>query len=76
MKCKFTTVVPGMKAQHAIITEVCRLSRGHDGAFDEAVARLREEYDSLFREGVPNPMEVHLVLSVVRHGWMVPEKED
>lgn len=38
------TEVPGIKAQHAIITDECRAGRGEEGAIDEALARIRAEY--------------------------------
>lgn len=31
----------------AFITPTCVTNRGRDGAWDEAVARLREEYDAV-----------------------------
>lgn len=36
--------LPGIKAQHAIITDTCRQNRGDEGAIDEALARLKQEY--------------------------------
>lgn len=33
-----------MKAKHAIITDECRTNRGDEGAIDEALRRLREEF--------------------------------
>ena len=49
------TKIPGIKAKHAIITPNCRtIERGTEGppamqAFDEAVRRLREEYEQIVR---------------------------
>lgn len=73
------TQVPGIKAQHAIITKVCRANRTTDGAFDEAVARLRREYVACQNEA-NQEANFHLVLTVERleraspvpeapHGW-------
>lgn len=59
------TQVPGIKAQHAIITKVCRANRTTDGAFDEAVARLRREYVACQNEA-NQEANFHLVLTVER----------
>ena len=37
-------MIPGITARHAIITPECREAHGVEGAFDEAVRRLRAEY--------------------------------
>jgi hypothetical protein len=64
------SAVPGINALHAVITPVCRKNRGQDGAFDEAVRRIREEYDSVIKgwteNGKPDGINLHLVLSVER----------
>lgn len=63
---KHETKTPGICAKHAIITPACQQGRGPDEAFEEAVRRLRKEYDRC-REGwgdrQPN---FHLVLTVER----------
>ena len=59
--------VPGIKSVHCLITDVCRRVQGGDTeAFDEAVRRIREEYDYLTREFHPRGKGVkfHLVFSV------------
>lgn len=38
------TRIPGIAAKHCIITETCRANRGDEGAFEEAVARIRDAY--------------------------------
>lgn len=56
--------IPGINAKHAIITPTCRANKGADGAFDEAVGRLREEYAACLDA---NPdSNFHVVLSVER----------
>jgi hypothetical protein len=57
--------VPGVTAKHAIITPVCRTGRGVEGAFDEAVRRLREEYLACQTAGNAEA-SFHLVLTVER----------
>lgn len=57
-----------LTAVHAIITPTCRDNRGDDGAFDEAVRRIREQYHASLagwrRQGhEPN---LHLRLTVER----------
>lgn len=60
------TEVPGGKLGHAIITEVCRTNRGDAGAWDEAVRRLRAEYDAALGGWANTPHQMHLVLTVER----------
>ena len=38
------TIIPGIKAQHSIISDKCRSTHGNPGAFHEAVKRLEEIY--------------------------------
>ena len=38
------STIPGLKAQHVIVTPACRSGRGVEGAIDEALRRIREEY--------------------------------
>jgi hypothetical protein len=59
------TVIPGIKARHAIVTDVCRANRTDEGAVDEALARLREEALQCFqgwkgKEGI----QWHFVLTM------------
>lgn len=37
----------GIQAGHCIITPTCRENRGQDGAWVEACARLRKQYDEI-----------------------------
>jgi len=57
--------IPGITAKHAIITPVCRANRTVDGAWEEAVRRLREEYEACQTEGNARA-NFHLVLTVER----------
>lgn len=70
MSSTTTMILPGMIAEHAIISDTCRENRGDMGAFDEAVRRLREEYARCIEgwRGTPG-VTFHLALTVER-----PEK--
>lgn len=59
--------VPGVSAKHAIITDICRENRSDAGAFEEAIARLRSEYEALC-QGWPvnNGAKFHVVLTLER----------
>lgn len=57
------TTIPGIKAKHAIITPTCLVNRGPQGAFEEAVERMRIEFRELLKCRKDNP-EFHLVLTV------------
>lgn len=61
------TTIPGIKACHAVISDRCRTNRGDGGAFDEAVSRLRQEYERAV-DGWKIGMgaAIHLVLAVQR----------
>lgn len=62
--------IPGITAAQAAITDVCRANRGDDGAFDEAVSRLRQQYDDIVgHRRDESGVEYHLVLSVCDQGW-------
>lgn len=52
----------------AFITPECRRNRGVDGAWDEAVARLRAEYDAVLEgwKDHPQPPTLNLVLTMER----------
>ena len=57
--------VPGVQVAHAIITFECRNNRGDFGAFDEAVNRLRAQYDQLASlRGDEVDLHFHLILSL------------
>lgn len=57
--------VPGAQVAHAIITFECRNNRGDLGAFDEAVSRLRSQYDQLVAlRGDEIDTHFHLILSI------------
>jgi hypothetical protein len=59
--------IPGVAAKHAIITDECRQNRGDAGAVEEALRRLREEYDNVARGWpVGSGGRFHLVLVVER----------
>lgn len=62
--------IPGVTAVHAVISPTCRRNRTDAGAFDEAVRRLRAEYEAIlagWRER-SDGFDVHLVLTVERKG--------
>lgn len=58
-------IIPGAKAAHAVISDNCRDAHGDEGAFDEAVRRLREEYLTCLNgwKGTPG-VQFHLVLNI------------
>jgi hypothetical protein len=59
--------VPGLKAKHAYITDVCRRNRGDVGAIDEALARLRKEAEHLMLGWSPGAGAIfHFVLTIER----------
>lgn len=61
------TKVAGVKAHHSYITDVCRTNRGDDGAFQEVVRRLREQYDFLTRRWpIGSDVKMHFVLTLDR----------
>ena len=52
-------------AKHAIVTDTCRESKSSIGARDEALEKLREEYDSLLKHWtIGKGAKFHFVLSV------------
>ena len=57
--------IPGIKAQHAIISDACR-NKGDGQAFEEAVEILRIEYLQLTQKFWPQGKgaKFHLVLTV------------
>lgn len=59
--------VPGLCALHAIITDNCRKLHGDPGAFDEAMRRIRKQYDlSVAGWSGTTGVKFHLVLTVER----------
>ncbi len=57
--------VPGIKAAHAIISTNCRAMRGDIGAYDEAVLRLRSDYEKLLSHWPREKgAKFHVVLTV------------
>jgi hypothetical protein len=61
--------IPG-QVTAAFITPACRANRGDEGAWDEAVARLRAEYDSILAgwKDAPEQPTLNLVLTMERPG--------
>lgn len=58
----------GSRVSHSIITPECRASRGDEGAWNEAVARAKAQYDAIvagWRESDLQPT-LNLVLGMVR----------
>lgn len=59
--------IPGTTARHAIITDTCRANHTDMGAFEEAVRRLREEYEACLRGWpVGKGVKFHVALLVER----------
>ncbi len=60
------THIPGITAQHAVITPNCRRVQGGDGpAFEVAVNRLFEEYKTILElRSDRDQVDFHLVLTV------------
>jgi hypothetical protein len=56
------TTLPGLKASHQMITPTCRENRGDDGAFEEAIARIRRTYDSCVGHEANGEVTWHLAL--------------
>ena len=54
--------IPGIKAKHAIITPGCRSGRGVEGAIDEALHLIREEYLSCINPSTEKT-NFHVVLT-------------
>jgi hypothetical protein len=60
------TLIPGIKAQEAVISPTCRANRGVEGAIDEALRRIKDEYMAL-QILVNVDAKFHVVLTVERH---------
>ena len=59
------TTVPGINAQHAVITDECRKLHGDIGAFHRAVFELLKEYDATTRgRDDEKGVNYHLTLTV------------
>lgn len=57
--------VPGMQAMHVVITPTCRKNRTEDGAFDEAVRRLAEQYREICEKRSDiDECDFHMLLSL------------
>lgn len=59
-------MIPGIKAVHAIITDTCRENRGDEGAIDEALRRVKEEYMACAPVWPAGTVQFHVVLTVER----------
>lgn len=59
--------IPG-QVTAAFITPECRLNHGNDGAWDEAVRRLRDEYDAILHgwRKAPRQPTLNLILHMER----------
>lgn len=62
-----STKVPGVKAQHAIISDACRQTWGDFLAFEIAVERLRETYQELTAGWeLGKGAQIHLAITLER----------
>ena len=62
------STIPGMKAQHAIITPACVAMRGREGAIDEALARARKELEACMAGWEGHDCNFHVAVTVERLG--------
>lgn len=62
------TVIPGLKAQHVIISDACIKLHGADGAFNIAVERLKKDYDLSVKGWKGKGAKLHLCFVVQRPG--------
>ena len=61
------TRIPGVAAKHVIISDECRKNRTDQGALQEAVRQVSEEYEHLTKgHPVGKRSRMHLVLTVER----------
>ena len=58
------STAPGIKAQHAIVTETCRKNHGDLGAFIEAKQRMERAYFDALNARGEDGAKYHLVLYV------------
>jgi hypothetical protein len=56
------TKIAGTKSSHQMITPACRSGRGIDGAFIEAVARVRKSYEQYAGSKSNDEVTWHIVL--------------
>lgn len=56
--------IPGIAARHCVITPTCRANRADSGAFEEAVSRLRADYERILAKRGEDGAQYHLVLTV------------
>lgn len=65
--------VPGTQVTAVFITPECRSNRGDMGAWDEAVKRLRTQYDEVVEgwQGRDEQPTLNLVLTMERPSWEV-----
>ena len=60
------TILPGLKAQHSIITPECLQNRGRDGAIAEALARARRQLGPCIDGWKGTPANFHVAVTVER----------
>jgi hypothetical protein len=60
------TEIDGIKAQHAIITPICIANRGIEGAIDEALRRIRQQFLKSVEANANASAKFHVVLTVDR----------
>lgn len=54
----------GLQLSKQTITPTCRANRGMAGAWEEAVQRLRQQYDSIKSRADFDQCDVHLLLTL------------
>lgn len=60
-----SSVLPGIKARHMIVSDACREGKGDQEALDEALKLLGQEYSALLRcWPVGKNARFHFVLTV------------
>lgn len=60
------TVIPGLKAKHAVVTPTCRASKGTQVALGEALDRLWDEYSLCCTFEANRNASYHFVLTIER----------
>ena len=67
--------VPGIIAYHVVITPNCRIVQGgNEEAFDEAVRRIRQQYDLCVHVNRNSDASFHLVLTLDRNATRTEEE--
>lgn len=56
--------LPGVAGPHVIITPQCREASGVDGAWEEAVRRLKECYDGAVAGWGDTPFTAHVAITI------------